>query len=65
MSAFCQLGLCAKGINSECILQLGDNNDKCNKLIEFKQKLLETYKKAKISESEKVEAFDEERNHRR
>ena len=64
MSAFCQLGLCAKGINSECI-QLGDNNYKCNKLIEFKQKILETYRKAKIFEPEKVEAFDEERNHRR
>ena len=55
----------AKGINSECILQLGDNNDKYKKLIEFKQKLLETYKKAKISEPEEVEACDEEKKHRR
>lgn len=54
----------AKGINSECILQLADNNDKCKKLIEFKQKLLETYKKAKISEPEEVEVCDEEKKHR-
>ena len=31
----------AKGINSECILQLSDNDDKTKKLIEFKRKLLE------------------------
>lgn len=54
----------AKGINSECILQLADDNDKCKKLIEFKQKLLETYKKAKISEPEEVESCDEEKKHR-
>ena len=44
---------------------IGDNNDKCKKLIEFKQKLLETYKKAKISEPEELEACDEEKKHRR